>query len=59
MFSLTQASGTNDDMKSFDQFCKICSIDEVPDSGKSPVDFQPADVVGSSNVLHFLLSILS
>jgi hypothetical protein len=51
MFSLTQASGTDDDMNSLDQFCQMCTTNEVPDSGKSPVDNHSADVGGSSNIV--------
>ncbi|MFN9982856.1 MAG: hypothetical protein ACK53Y_23200, partial [bacterium] len=54
-FSLTQASGTDDDMNSLDQFCQICTTDvgfwNATNSGKSPVDNHSATAGGSPNIV--------
>jgi hypothetical protein len=54
MFSLTQASGTNDDLNSLHQFCQLCTSDvgnpNAADSGKIPVDNCSATVGATPNI---------
>jgi len=55
MFSLSQASGIDDDTDSLDQFCQMCTTDEglcnTTDSGRCPVDNHSATVGGSPNIV--------